>query len=81
MAEDGPRRGLESIVDGSLSDDEDSLPCFDSPIRSLQLVRRYRIHEGWLLVGLESGEMKVLAQDSDYLRRRLQSKLVTIGIL
>jgi hypothetical protein len=32
-------------------------------------------------VGLQSGEIRVLALDSAYLRRRLQRKLRDIGIL
>jgi hypothetical protein len=34
-----------------------------------------------LLVGDEKGRLRVLVQDSDYLRERLQSKLIEIGIL
>jgi hypothetical protein len=48
-----------------------------SPIRSLLLTRQER----QLIVGMESGELRVFAQDSDYLRQRLQRKLEEIGIL
>jgi hypothetical protein len=50
---------------------------FSSPIRSLYLTK----YEHHLLVGLESGEMKVLAMDSEYIRERLQNKLIEIGIM
>ena len=51
--------------------------AFSSPIRSLYFTKLER----HLLVGLENGEMRILAQDSDYLRQRLQQKLMEIGIL
>ena len=73
LAHDGPRRGLEAVLDGS----SDECPAFVSPIRSLHLTKTERL----LLVGLENGEMRALAQDSDYLRQRLQRKLREIGIL
>lgn len=75
MANDGPRQGLEAALDGSM--DENVIPPFASPIRSLYLTKMER----HLLVGLESGELRILAQDSDYLRQRLQRKLIEIGIL
>lgn len=75
MANDGPRNGLEAVLDGSM--EETNVTAFTSPIRSLHLSKQERL----LIVGLESGEMKILAQDSDYLRQRLQTKLVEIGIL
>lgn len=57
--------------------EESGIPAFASPIRALHLTRMER----HLVVGLESGEMRILAQDSDYLRQRLQKKLIEIGIL
>lgn len=75
LASDGPRQGLEAALDGSM--EESGIPAFWSPVRSLHLTRMER----HLIVGLESGEMRVLAQDSDYLRQRLQRKLIEIGIL
>lgn len=53
------------------------IDVFRSPIRSLLLTRRER----HLIVGLQSGEVRVLTLDSSYLRRRLQKKLKEIGIL
>ncbi len=52
-------------------------PPFSSPVRSLYMTK----NERHLLVGLESGDLRILAQDSDYLRQRLQRKLQEIGIL
>ncbi len=75
LAQDGARQGLEAVFDGSM--DENNISAFASPVRSLYLTA----HERHLLVGLESGEMRILAQDSDYLRQRLQRKLIEIGIL
>jgi len=75
LANDGPRKGFEAVLDGSMSDN--NIEPFSSPVRSMYLTRSER----HLLVGLESGEMRILAQDSDYLRQRLQSKLMEIGIL
>jgi hypothetical protein len=73
LACDGPRRGLQGITDGSMDD----IASFETPIRSLHMTK----HERHLIVGLEGGEMRILAQDSDYLRQRLQKKLMEIGIL
>ena len=73
LANDGPRRGLEAVLDGS----SDDCSAFNAPIRALHLTKMERL----LLVGLESGEIRQLAQDSDYLRQRLQRKLKEIGIL
>ena len=50
---------------------------FNSPIRSLYLTKSER----HLFIGFESGEMRIICQDSEYLRQRLQSKLMEIGIL
>jgi hypothetical protein len=73
LANDGARLGFEAVLDGSMDD----IPPMASPIRSLHLTRLER----HLLVGLESGEMRILAQDPNYLRQRLQNKLIEIGIL
>jgi hypothetical protein len=75
LANDGPRQGLEAVLEGSL--EESRIAPFGSPIRALHLTSSER----HLVVGLESGEMRILAQDSDYLRQRLQRKLIEIGIL
>ncbi len=75
LAADGPRRGLQSILDGSTPDHR--IEPFPSPIRSIQLTKQER----HLLVGLESGEMRILSHDSDYLRERLHRKLQELGIL
>jgi WD40 repeat protein len=78
LANTGSRRDLEAIFDGS-SDESTATTStpFNTPIRSLFLTQ----NERHLIVGLETGEIRVLAQDSDYLRQRLQRKLVEIGIL
>jgi WD40 repeat protein len=76
LANDGPRSGLEAVIEGS-SDVSPKSPPFEAPIRSLYLTK----NEHLLLVGLENGEVRALAQDSDYLRQRLQKKLLEIGIL
>jgi hypothetical protein len=75
LAHDGPRAGFEAVLDGSM--EEHSIPCMSSPIRALHMTRLER----HLIVGLESGEMRILAQDPNYLRQRLQNKLMEIGIL
>lgn len=75
FANDGPRKGLECVLDGS-STDYGRTP-FQSPIRSLHLSK----HERHLLVGLEGGQLRVLAHDSDYLRERLHRKNQELGIL
>lgn len=75
LASDGARQNLEAVLDGSM--EESKIQPFASPIRALHLTA----HERHLIVGLESGEMRILAQDSDYLRQRLQKKLIEIGIL
>lgn len=51
------------------------LSPFPSPIYSLVLSR----HERHLLVGLQTGEICVLALDAGYLRERLQRKLANLG--
>ncbi len=72
---DGARQGFEAVLDGSM--EESNIAPFASPVRALHLTA----HERHLAVGLESGELRILAQDSDYLRQRLQRKLIEIGIL
>ena len=61
LADNGPRKGMVVVVDGSSIVYQ--LPPFASPIRSLYLTRRER----HLIVGLESGELRILAQDPEYL--------------
>ena len=75
LANDGPRQGFEAVLDGSMEDHH--IPPMSYPIRSLHMTRLER----HLIVGLESGEMRILAQDPNYLRQRLQNKLMEIGIL
>lgn len=75
LANDGPRQGFEAVLDGSM--EEHGIPAIAFPIRSLHMTKLER----HLIVGLESGEMRILAQDPNYLRQRLQNKLMEIGIL
>lgn len=75
LAFDGPRQGLEAILDGSTTDYQ--IDVFPSPIRSIHLTRQER----HLLVGLETGELRIMAHDPDYLRERLHRKLQELGIL
>ena len=75
LADDGPRTGFAAVLDGSL--DSGAIQPFDSPIRSLYLTPQ----EMHLIVGDEQGHLRILVQDSDYLRQRLQRKLMEIGIL
>lgn len=77
IANDGPRRGLDAVLDGSIESADGEITCLKSPIRSLLLTK----NERHLVVGTESGEISVYAQDSNYLRQRLQKKLEEIGIL
>jgi WD40 repeat protein len=79
LANTDARQGLQYIVDGSVKakDKDVTLKTFSSPIRSIYMTK----NERHLIVGLESGEMRILAQDSSYLRKRLQVKLKEIGIL
>jgi len=74
-ASNGDRAGLQSAFNGTAP--EIDIPPFPSPIRSLALTK----DERHLLVGLESGEMRIVVQDSDYLRQRLKRRLVAIGIM
>jgi hypothetical protein len=55
IANSGPRKGLDSIIDGSNESDYEPFP---SAIRSMALTAG----EQHLIVGLESGEMRILAQ-------------------
>lgn len=66
---------MQGILDGATADYR--IEAFPSPIRSLQLTH----NERHLLVGLESGELRILSHDSDYLRERLHRKLQELGIL
>lgn len=77
LANTGARKDLEAVFDGSSEETTNVYAPFSYPIRSLCLTR----HERHLIVGLENGEIRVLAQNSDYLRQRLQKKLIEIGIL
>lgn len=51
------------------------IPPLPSTIRSLVLTAGER----HLLVGLETGEMRVLAPDAAYLRSRLKKRLEALG--
>ena len=75
LADDGPRRGFTAVLDGSL--DSGAIAPFNSPIRSLYLTAQ----EMHLIIGDEQGNVRILVQDSDYLRQRLQRKLMEMGIL
>ena len=55
IANSGSRRGLDAIIDGS---SESEYEPFHSPIRSMVLTN----NERHLVVGLESGEIRILAQ-------------------
>lgn len=79
LASDSHRKDLDAVIDGSKVSEEIQIKsnCFESPIRSLYLTNQER----HLLVGLESGFIRILAQDSKYLKDRLTKKLVGIGIL
>lgn len=78
LANDGPRKGLEAVLDGvqeELEDPNHGPIC--STIRSLYFTKQER----HLFVGTDSGEVRIFAQDSEYLRQRLERKLAEIGIL
>ena len=77
LANDGPRKGLEAVLDGMVEESEGAQQPISSPIRSLFLSKQER----HLIVGTDRGDIRVFAQDSDYLRQRLQRKLEEIGIL
>jgi len=83
-ADNAQRKGFLAVLNGTMAPlDGDSSSSqgenkgFCATIRSLKLTRSER----HLLVGLQNGMLYILAQDSDYLRQRLQKKLVEIGIL
>jgi WD40 repeat protein len=73
LANDGARKGFEASVDGS--GDQHKVPAFPAPIRSLAMSE----HERQLMVGLENGQVYILAPDSNYLRQRLQKQLEYLG--
>ena len=56
LADDGPRSGVEGVIDGAQS--EESIEPFSCPIRSICLSSQER----HLLVGLENGSVRILAQ-------------------
>lgn len=80
-ADTGPREHLEAVVDGSSralpgpDGTESEKPRFDSPIRSLYMTAM----EQHLVVGLESGRIRILTQDNTYLKDRLHSQLLVTG--
>jgi WD40 repeat protein len=81
LANDGARMGLDAVIDGCNVSAEDGITAsFDSPIRSLLITKKDN-KEAHLFVGMESGMMRLLAQDSEYLRRRLHKRLETTGFL
>ena len=75
LADDGPKAGLPAVIDGQNAEME--VCPFDSPIRSIELTK----YERHLIVGLESGDFRVLTIDPEYLRKRLKNKLFNLGIL
>lgn len=79
LANNNARKDLEAVIDGVVDKGHNIQPSspFLSPIRSMKLLSAERL----LIVGLESGDIRILAQDSEYLRRRLHRKLMEIGIL
>jgi WD40 repeat protein len=77
LANTGARKDLEAVFDGSSQETSNEFPPFNSPIRSLCLTRSER----HLIVGLESGDIRILAHNSEYIKDRslLQKKLTEIG--
>jgi hypothetical protein len=73
VANTGPRTGLECVLDGA----DETIPPFLCPVRSLLLTQQERL----LIVGLENGEVRIIAQDSEYLRERLMCNLEDIGFI
>ena len=73
LARDGARMGFQASVDGSC--EMHSVQAFGATIRCMALSQ----HERHLLVGLENGEVYILAPDSNYLRQRLQKQLRYLG--
>ena len=81
VANTGPREHLEAIIDGRSQaitgtdgKKRDTMP-FDSPIRSLYLTAM----EQQLVVGLESGRVRILSQDNKYMNDRLRNQLLVTG--
>lgn len=73
LADDQGREGLEAVLDGATL----TLPPFGSPVRSLFLTNK----EAHLVVGLETGHIRVLVHDSEYLRVQLHTRLQKTGFL
>jgi hypothetical protein len=72
LANDQGREGLDAVVDGSAG-----AKAFSSPVRSLFFTAK----EQHLVVGLESGHMRIMTNDSEYLRVQLHSRLQRTGFL
>jgi hypothetical protein len=73
LANDGARKGFEAVVDGAC--EQHKVPSFPAAIRSLAMSE----HERHLMVGLDNGQVYILAPDSNYLRQRLQKQLEYLG--
>jgi len=73
LANDGARKGFEAVIDGSC--EQHKVPCFPAAVRSLAMSE----HERHLMVGLDNGQVYILAPDSNYLRQRLQKQLEYLG--
>jgi len=73
-ADDGPRETFNPNFDGA--SELFQIPPFQFPIRSISMTPKER----HLLVGLENGEMYIVALDSTYLRQRLQQRLLVLGL-
>jgi WD40 repeat protein len=74
LADSGGRKGMQCRVDGRILFQKET--GFKSAVRSLLLTR----DERHLIVGTESGEIRVLVHYADYLRARLQEKLKSLGL-
>ena len=78
LANTDERERLACEMDGALQTPKKGFAnSFSSPIRSLHLNK----DEMHLFVGLDSGEMRILAQDSTYLRLRFRGRLMDLGLL
>lgn len=73
LANDGARKGFEAVIDGSC--EQHKVPAFPAAVRSLAMSE----HERHLMVGLDNGQVYILAPDSNYLRQRLQKQLEYLG--
>mmetsp|Transcript_19054 Transcript_19054/g.22719 ORF Transcript_19054/g.22719 Transcript_19054/m.22719 type:complete len:997 (+) Transcript_19054:413-3403(+) len=73
LADNDSRVGFDAVVDGSC--EQHKVPAFPAPIRSLAMSE----HERHLMVGLQNGQVYMLAPDSNYLRKRLQKQLEYLG--